>query len=180
MGSLGPGEYLEGQTTLPPRALSLTTGPKAQGNQPGTKPGAPNLQTMSPNSSLYDLLSLGYSIQPMLSFPEVAVNGVCLCTQQSSAQPRPVPFLMPGTTSTRHFAFRKLMAQLGRRVLSTYIRLLFHLCKEERKHRATPDACLSAPCPTAMLRSFSPQCPLCELQSHVILLSCAGNFFLCL
>lgn len=73
---------------------------------------------MSPNSSLYDLLSLGYSKQPMLSFPEVAVNGVCLCTQQSSAQPRPVPFLMPGTTSTRHFAFRKLMAQLGRRVLS--------------------------------------------------------------
>lgn len=117
MGSLGPGEYLGGQTTLFLHVAS-PRGPKAQGNQPGTKPGAPNLQTMSPNSSLYDLLSLGYSKQPMLSFPEVAVNGVRLCTQQSSAQPRPVPFLMPGTTSTRHFAFRKLMAQLGRRVLS--------------------------------------------------------------
>lgn len=62
-----------------------------------------------PSSVLYELVP---------SFPEVALNGVCLSTQQSLTELRPVPLTMPGTTQTKHIALREIMAQLGRRALS--------------------------------------------------------------
>lgn len=54
---------------------------------------------------------LGVSYDPMLGFPAVSENGVCLSTLQSATELRAMPFMMPGTTQTRHLALREHMVR---------------------------------------------------------------------
>lgn len=121
-------------------------------------------QTMSPNSSL-PWLAISWVFHTIpCCFPVVSGNGVCLSTQQSSTELSPMPCVMPSTTQTRRLALREPMALWEEEAYLCPDLLLFCLCREGWKHRVTLDACLSAPCPTEILRSLGPQYPLCALH----------------